>query len=113
MKNIPIHVCAKTSVVDWPSKGSKRICYFHTSCTSIINLENTLISSYKNTVVVTLTTSRHFSHSLAFSLGYGEFYEGGPHVRRSPMKLSATAEILRKSGLGNITFSLIGFFNVP
>jgi hypothetical protein len=29
MKNTPIHVCAKTAFVGWPSTESRRISYFH------------------------------------------------------------------------------------
>jgi hypothetical protein len=38
MKNTPIHVCAKTAFVGWPSTESRRL----SSCPSVIILENTL-----------------------------------------------------------------------
>jgi hypothetical protein len=40
-----------------------------------------------------------FSYSLAYTFGCGEFYEGGPRVRRPPVKWLAIAESLRNTNL--------------
>jgi hypothetical protein len=88
MENTPIHVCAK-------SVGELVLSI--TSCPSVNILENTLKLVYrKNVVMVT-----RFSYSLActFAFGCGECYDGGPRVRRPPMKWSAITERMRNTVL--------------
>jgi hypothetical protein len=49
--------------------------------------------------MVTLTSSIMFVLFFTCNFWCGKFYEGGPRVRRPPMKLSAIAKSLRSTGL--------------
>jgi hypothetical protein len=51
----------------------------------------------KNVVIVTLTTRKCFSYSLACTFGCGEFYEGGARVHQPPIKWSKTIKSLRNT----------------
>jgi hypothetical protein len=64
--------------------------------------ENTLNSDIeKNVVMVTLNTGIIFFYSRACTFECGTFYEGGPRVRRPPMKWSTIVESLRNTALGH------------
>jgi hypothetical protein len=56
--------------------------------------------------MVTLTTGIMFLYTLACTFECGEFYKGGSHLRRPPMKRSVTAESLRNTGLGHLFSNL-------
>jgi hypothetical protein len=76
MKNTLIHVCDKSASVGLPSAEIRRISSFY----------NLLFFShyfrkyfkwvyFKNVVMVTLTTGILYLYSLAWTFGFGEFYE--------------------------------------
>jgi hypothetical protein len=50
-------------------------------------------------VIVTLTAGIMFLLFFACTFGYGEVYEGGPRVRRPPVKWPAIAESVRYTTL--------------
>jgi hypothetical protein len=71
-----------------------------TSCPTIIILEKNFKFVYaKNVAFVTLITDTAFLLPNARTFGCREFYEGGPRVRRPPVKWSAIAKSLKSTGL--------------
>jgi hypothetical protein len=62
-------------------------------------MKNTIQNIYVKTIFVTLTTGIIFLLFTCMQFWVGEFYKGGLHVSRPPMKWSMTAEILRNTDI--------------
>jgi hypothetical protein len=111
MKNTPIHVCAKTAFVAWPSTESRELDLSVTSRSLIIYLQNTLnYCIEKNVVMVTLSTdiyiSRNHLHAL---LGVGNFMKVVRVCADHLCEWSAIARSLRNTDVDEYT-SLLGIF---
>jgi hypothetical protein len=100
MKNTSTYVCIKTAFFGWPSTERRWFSSFHNFSSlnhyfrkyfKLMYRKKCGYGNFNHRYNVVLLTSMHF--------GCGEFYEGGPSVRRPPINWSASDKCLINTAL--------------